>query len=60
MNVYWVQVSPGRSWHVVDTLTRDASMTKTRCGRYTTKPQQDDRPANERTCETCYRIVGPQ
>lgn len=51
VNVYWVKLA---SWHIVDTLDH-GDLTKTLCGRYTLNVQQEDRPTNERSCESCYR-----
>lgn len=57
MDVSWVKV---RSWHVLDTPTRMPDVYVTRCGRRAQGPVLDERPGNERTCETCLRIVSPK
>lgn len=46
-----------RSWHVVLTITRTGSAL-TRCGRLIPQPRiQDALPLDEKSCESCLRLV---
>jgi hypothetical protein len=45
-----------RSWHLILNPTRMFDTYRTRCGRtVTTKDGRHELPANEKSCETCYR-----
>ena len=58
MDVQWVKI---RSWHIYRTYTRMFGSALTVCGRAVAAPDVvNDRPGNERTCETCLRIAGPR
>jgi hypothetical protein len=60
-DVQWVQRRPGLSWHILRTFTRAIDGARTACGiPASAASARDDRPANERTCERCYRLVGPE
>lgn len=57
-DVFWVRI---RSWHIVRTFTRVQGGAITACGRSVRGADfVDQRPANERSCESCYRIAGPE
>ena len=54
-DVRWGRTRAGRSWHIVDVAARS------RCGRRLELDTiRDDRPGDEATCESCYRIAGPR
>jgi hypothetical protein len=59
-DVRWVRI---RSWHIVRsefTSRGGLEMATTACGRRVTGETVDDRPGDEKTCETCFRIAGPK
>ena len=51
-NVYWTKIG---SWHVMDMRTG-----MTICGRVPKGAVTDTRGEAEKSCEACYRIVGPK
>lgn len=61
VNVRWFRIV---SWHIASGLVSRASHPKSLCGRWADGPESlvlhEDRPGNERTCESCLRIAGPR
>ena len=57
-NVMWFKI---RSWHIASGLVSRANHPKALCGKWG-RPENliDERPGNEKTCETCLRIGGPR
>jgi hypothetical protein len=61
LDLDWIRLRPGLSWHVFRTWTREPNVAVTLCGRRTpateppyTKPYL---PHDEKSCESCARIV---
>jgi hypothetical protein len=46
-----------RSWHAVRTFTRVPGRAIALCGRWLTGPFVTALPLNDKTCETCLRLL---
>lgn len=61
-NVQWFKI---RSWHIASSAVSRSSVPLSICGRWgslengVVAPVVENRPANEKTCESCLRIAGP-
>lgn len=53
--MHWVKI---RSWHAV-TFDSRGGLHHTRCGLWAKieAPQADDLPVNEKSCESCLRLI---
>lgn len=58
LNVQWFKI---QSWHIYKFTTRGGQPVSV-CGREgdRTAPVVEDRPGDQRTCESCLRIAGPR
>lgn len=62
MNVRWFKI---KSWHIYNQVSR-GNVPLSACGRWgalaggVIAEIVDDRPANEKSCETCLRLRGPK
>lgn len=57
----WGKTRSGESWHLSDDHTNEDLMIRwALCGKKLVGALLRDRPGNEKSCESCLRIAGPQ